>query len=219
MNRVTRLLVSLAAASACAATSLCAVAAKPAPVFKTSFDCTGTRASVEKLICRDSQLAQMDLELQRLYLLALTDDHSQPPPRKVETDQLFWIDARNQCGSGPEPKVCTLQRYAERAYQLRKGSAIARTRDPSRLTDGPAAFRCAGLNSPIEATYFHVQPGIVFLKWANTSASLSQVPTGSGNLYTSKDARANYRFWQDGNDATFQMPGSGQLSCTGEPAI
>jgi uncharacterized protein len=218
MKMMTALIASLLAASA--TTSVCAAKkSPPPPVYKTSFDCSSARASVEKLICRDSQLAQMDIELNRLYLLALTDDHSVPPPKKVETDQIFWIDARNQCGGAADPRACTLQRYAERAFQLRQGSAIARTRDPSRLSDGPVVFRCTGLNSPMAATYIHVEPAIVFLKWANASVALSQVPSGSGTLYTSQDPRTNYRFWQDGNQALFQPPGAGQLSCIAEPGI
>ncbi|MGO4611630.1 lysozyme inhibitor LprI family protein, partial [Variovorax sp. 2RAF20] len=83
-----------------------------------SFDCAEAKASVEKLICRDPQLAQMDIELTRLYRLALTDEHSVPRPDKIMIDQQFWIDARNQCASTPVPKTCTVRSYAERAYQL-----------------------------------------------------------------------------------------------------
>jgi len=216
MKMSTALFASLLAASATAGVHAAKKAPPPPPVYKTSFDCTRASTSVEKLICRDPQLAQMDIELNRLYQLALTDEHSVPPPKKVETDQLFWIDSRNQCGAGADARSCTVQRYAERAYQLRQGSAIARTRDPSRLSDGPVNFRCTGLNSTVAATYFHVQPAILFLKWADTSVMLSQVPGGSATLYTSADPRTNYRFWQDGNQALFQPPGAGQLSCIAE---
>ncbi|MBK5354187.1 MliC family protein [Pseudomonas sp. TH41] len=213
MKTVTALLACLATASVFAVTSTCANAAS----FKTSFDCTTARASIEKLICRDSQLAQMDLELTRLYRLALTDEHSVPRPDKVMIDQQFWIDARNQCASDREPKACTIRSYAERAHQLRQGSAIVRTKDPDRLTEGPLAFRCTGLNAPIAATFFITQPGIVYLKWANTSITLNQVPSDSGTQYTGKDSLGNYRFWQDGDVVLFQKPGSAQMSCTAEP--
>jgi uncharacterized protein len=197
-----------------AVTSPCANAAS----FKTSFDCTTARASIEKLICRDSQLAQMDIELTRLYRLALTDEHSVPRPDKVMIDQQFWIDARNQCASDREPKACTIRSYAERAHQLRQGSAIVRTKDPDRLTEGPLAFRCTGLNAPIAATFFTTQPGVVYLKWANASVTLNQVPSDSGTQYTGKDYHGSYRFRQDGDVVLFQKPGSAQMSCTAEPA-
>lgn len=132
-------------------------------------------------------------------------------------DQQFWIEARNQCASGPAPKACTIRSYAERAHQLRQGSAIVRTKDPDRLTEGPLAFRCTGLNELIVATFFSTQPGVVYLKWANTSITLSQVPNDSGTQYTGKDYQGNYSFWQNGNVVLFQKPGSGGMSCTAEP--
>jgi uncharacterized protein len=215
MKTVTALFTCLLAASVYAATSTCANAAS----FQTSFDCAEARESVEKLICRDPQLAQMDIELTRLYRLALTDEHSVPRPDKVLIDQEFWIEDRNQCASEPAPKACTIRRYAERAHQLRQGSAIVRTKDPDRLTEGPLAFRCAGLNALIAATFFMTQPGVVYLKWANTSITLNQVQSDSGTHYTGKDSLGSYSFWQDGNVVLFQKPGSGEMRCAAEPVV
>ena len=214
MKTVMALFTCLLAVSVYAATSTCANAS---PVFQTSFDCATARASIEKLICRDPQLAQMDIELTRLYRLALTDEHSVPRPDKVMIDQQFWIEARDQCASEPVPKACTIRSYAERAHQLRQGSAIARTKDPDRLTEGPLTFRCTGFNALIAATFFNTQPGVVYLKWANTSITLNQVQSDSGTQYTGKDSQGSYSFWQDGNVVLFQKPGSGEMSCTAEP--
>ncbi|RON09893.1 hypothetical protein BK659_08230 [Pseudomonas brassicacearum] len=218
MKTLTTLFTCLLAASLCAATSTCANAAPPSPLFKTSFDCAKASASVEKLICRDPQLAQMDIELTRLYRLALTDEHSVSRPDKVMIDQQFWIEARNQCASTPAPKACTIRSYAERAHQLRQGSAIVRTKDPDRLTEGPLVFRCTGINALIAATFFSTQPGVVYLKWANSSITLSQVQSDSGTHYTGKDYQGNYSFWQNADVILFQKPGSGEMSCTAEPA-
>lgn len=222
MKTVTALFTCLLV-SVCAATIPFANAAKhskpakPARIYKTSFDCGNASARVEKLICRDPQLAQMDIELLRLYRLALTDEHSIPPPEKVMIDQHFWIDSRNQCGTAPEPKACTIRSYAERAHQLRQGSAIVRTKDPDRLTDGPLTFRCTGLNESIAATFFNTQPGVVYLKWANASITLNQMPSDSGTRYIGKDYKGNYSFRQNVNGVFFQKPGAGEMNCTIEP--
>jgi uncharacterized protein len=172
---------------------------------------------VEKLICRDPQLARMDLELYRLYRLALTDERSVPRPDKVMTDQRYWTLDRNQCASTAEPKACIRQAYAERAHQLRQGSAIVRTKDPSRLTDGPLAFHCNGLDALVAATYFKAGPDVLYLRWATTSITLSQVPSDSGERYSGQDARGSYSFSQNGNQALLQRPASAPLSCTLEP--
>jgi uncharacterized protein len=218
MKTVTHLLASALAASACATMSICASAGTGTQIINTSFDCARAKASVEKLICRDAQLMQMEIELTRLYRLALSDDHSVPRPDKIEIDQQFWVDARNQCATEAEPKACTIRSYAERAHQLRQGSAIARTRDPGRLTEGPVAFRCAGLNALISATFFDTEPGVVYLKWATSSVTLTQVQSEYETRYTGKDRQGTYSFWQNGNMAIFQKPGSGEMSCTAEPA-
>ncbi|WP_223458189.1 MULTISPECIES: MliC family protein [unclassified Pseudomonas] len=223
MKMVMPLLASVLAVSACVTASLCDAATKvkpkpkPLPTYKTSFDCATPQASAEKLICHDAQLASMDLELNRLYLLALTDDHSVPRPNKVEIDQRFWLESRNQCGGGTQAKACVVRSYAERAFQLRQGSAIARTKDPSRRTEGPVAFHCAGFSPLIAATFFTVEPGVVLLKWANTSITLNQVPNDYGTQYTGKDYKGNYSFWQIGDDVFLQIPGSGKMNCAAEP--
>ncbi len=221
MKMVMPLLASVLAVSTCVTASVCDAATKakpkPLPTYKTSFDCSNPQASVEQFVCHDAQLARMDLELNRLYLLALSDDHSVPRPDKVEIDQRFWVQSRNQCGAGPQARECIVRQYAERAFQLRQGSAIARTKDPSRLTEGPLAYRCAGFNALVAATFFTVDPGVVFLKWANTSITLNQVPSNSGNQYTGKDSKGNYSFWQLGSDVFLQIPGSGQMTCAVEP--
>lgn len=212
MKTVTALFTCLFAASVCAAASTCANAAPPPGI-----DCAQAKVSVEKLICRDPQLMQMDNELTRLYRLALTDEHSVPPPDNVIIDQRFWVAARNDCAAGHEQKACVIRSYAERAHQLRQGSAIVRTKDPDRLTEGPLTYRCAGFNALIAATFFSTQPGVVYLKWANTAIALNQVPSESGTRYTGKDYQGNYSFWQDGDAVLFQKPGSREMSCTVEP--
>ncbi|WP_419710615.1 MliC family protein [Pseudomonas sp. NFX224] len=213
MKKVTACFASVLSASICLATVPCA----HAPPFTTSYDCATATATVEKLICRDSQLAQMDIELMRLYRLALTDEHSVPLPDKVLIDQQFWVEDRNQCASQADIKACTIQSYAKRAHQLRQGSAIVRTKDPSRLTEGPLAFRCAGLNALLAATFFTTQPGVVYLTWAKSAITLNQVPSDFGTQYIGKDFQGSYSFRQDGNNAVFQKPGSAALSCTVEP--
>ncbi|MDB6141361.1 MAG: Membrane-bound lysozyme-inhibitor of c-type lysozyme [Pseudomonas sp.] len=217
MKTVAALFSCLLTASLCAASSTCAKAASPPPILKTSFDCAKARATAEKLICRDPQLKQMDIELTRLYRLALTDNHSVPPPDRVVIDQQSWIDTRNQCGSESAPKTCAIRSYAERAHQLRQGSAIVRTKDPDSLTEGPLTFRCTGLDPLMTATFFNTQPGVVYLKWANTSITLNQVPSDSGTRYAGKDYQGNYSFGQNGDVVLFQKPGSGVMSCTVEP--
>ena len=72
-------------------------------------------------------------------------------------------------------------------------------------------------NALIAATYFNTQPGVVYLKWANTSIIFNQVPSDSGTRYIGKDYQGNYSFRQNDNGVFFQKPGSGEMNCTVEP--
>ncbi|RLU11249.1 hypothetical protein CS078_07405 [Pseudomonas prosekii] len=209
------LLICLLATDANAASGP-SISDEPAAPIRTTFDCALAKASIEKLICRDPQLKQMDMEVFRLYRLALTDERSVPPPKKISIDQQFWVDARSQCGADPDPKACAIHRYAERAHQLRQGSTIARTKDPYRLTEGPVVFRCAGLSGVVAASFFMMQPGLVYLKWANGAVTLSQVTSDSGTRYTGKDAQGSYSFWQSDDAVVFQKPGVGGMRCSAQ---
>ena len=202
---------------ACALCSDWASAAVNNRYYNTGYDCAVTAIDIEKLICRDPQLARMNLEMIRLYRLALTDQRSQPPPEKIVTDQRFWLLARDQCANAIYPKVCTIERYAERAFELRRGSAIVRTKDPDRLTEGPVAFRCNGQHAPITATYFNAGPNVVYLKWADTSITLSQVSSETGTRYSNQGNEDNYSFWQNGGQAMLNRPGSPSVICNVEP--
>lgn len=213
MKSVTAFFTCAFAASVCLAASNCANAA----TFTTSFDCATATLTVEKLICRDAQLAQMDVELNRLYRLSLTDEHAVPLPDKVMIDQQFWVDERNQCASAADPRTCVIGAYAERAHRLRQGSAIVRTKDPDRLTEGPLAFRCQSLNALLAATFFSTRPAVVYLSWGKNSITLNQVPSDSGSRYVGKDSLGPYSFWQDGSSVLFQKPGAAAMSCTAEP--
>lgn len=203
-------------ASTAGAASGPSISDEPAGPIRTTFDCALAKVTIEKLICRDPQLKQMDMEVFRLYRLALTDERAVPPPKKIIVDQQFWVDARSQCGADPDPKACAIRRYAERAHQLRQGSTIARTKDPYRLTEGPEAFRCNGLNGAVTASFFMMQPGLVYLKWANGAVTLSQVASDSGTRYTGKDAQGNYSFWQSDDAVVFQKPGAGEMRCSAQ---
>lgn len=211
MKTVTALFRCLFAASLCAAASTCAHAASPPGI-----DCAKTRVSVEKLICRDPQLTQMDIELTRLYRLALTDERSVPPRTKSSSTSSSGSmpamgvprDRSKRCASSAVmPSVRT-------SFAKARPSCEPRIRPTHRR---PLAFRCAGFNTLITATFFSTQPGVVYLKWANTAITLSQVPSDSGTRYTGKDYQGNYSFWQDGNAVLFQKPGSREMSCTVEP--
>jgi uncharacterized protein len=63
-----------------------------------SFSCRGDLASDERAICDDSELAQLDVELQNTYDRAM---RKAPPngQRQIRDQQRNWLNQRRGCGS------------------------------------------------------------------------------------------------------------------------
>lgn len=82
------------------------------PAHSVSFDCAKATTSVEKSICGDDKLSQMDSDLAVAYKQALerSDDK-----QKLVHEQRQWIqDVRNACADA----ICLTQAYTARLKQL-----------------------------------------------------------------------------------------------------
>jgi uncharacterized protein YecT (DUF1311 family) len=93
------------------------VSAKP---FPTSFNCERANEEVEQAICANEKVAQLDRELNMVYLRRLRSasaDHQQ----KLRNEQRTWIRSRNQeCGNIYKGWVeCLTDMYAKRIGQLK----------------------------------------------------------------------------------------------------
>lgn len=74
-----------------------ALATPPAPETATpSFNCASAGNAAERMVCSNSQLAALDLQIAALYRAAR---EAAADPSVVRADQRQWIDERNQCGS------------------------------------------------------------------------------------------------------------------------
>lgn len=84
-----------------------------------SFDCGKASSMVEKTICADPNLAQLDSKLMALYQQAMkqTDNGD-----ALKSQQLNWLrQVRNPCTSA----ACLSNAYQQRIAELQKGSAAA----------------------------------------------------------------------------------------------
>lgn len=88
-------------------TSLAAVSA--------SFDCAKARSAVEKMVCSETALADLDSRLGQLYTGLLSNMRS-AQVEKLRQGQKSWLAERNRCGD----KTCLEQRYKERLAQLNR---------------------------------------------------------------------------------------------------
>ena len=88
--------------------------------IQASFDCAKASTRVEKLICSDSELASLDIELANVY--ANTRNSLDTGGKKaLLNEQRKWIDEYNQCAD----KFCVQQQMQERIRALQNYSSKA----------------------------------------------------------------------------------------------
>lgn len=179
----------------------------PRPADGPSFDCGRARGQAQEMVCADKELAAMDREVDRLYRLA------GPDKGDVAAAQRDWLAARDQCWRTDDLRQCVLTAYAKRVHQL-CGALPATGAEAGANSVGPVAYRCAGLDAPVGATFVNTDPGAVYLTWGPThELALPRAESASGARYAGRVDGADWTFWIKGREATLSMPGKGDLAC------
>jgi uncharacterized protein len=76
-----------------------------------SFDCAKARSKIEKLICADSDLSNLDQDLGEIYSMDLARDIDAV---NLKTSQRTWLAKRDLCADS----MCVKQAYEDRLAQL-----------------------------------------------------------------------------------------------------
>jgi len=102
-----------AAGSGIVAIVFLAMLALPARAAQPSFDCDGARAEVEKMICGDDVLADLDLRLARDFARALARASADQVP-ELKASQRTWRAQMLKCAQTDDPRGCVLNAYTKR---------------------------------------------------------------------------------------------------------
>lgn len=78
-----------------------------------SFDCQKAKSFVEKAICQDSVLSDLDDELGALYQSAM-DSSSKPAAAALKKQQMKWLSQRDTC----QTNACVKKSYQKRIIDL-----------------------------------------------------------------------------------------------------
>ena len=116
---------------ACAGmTAIAIMASLASPAL--AFDCTKAKTAVEKAICADPALKQVDDDLATAYS-AVRSGLEEADQKMMTISQKRWIARREACGSdGEDLAACVKQRTAERLAFL-KGTAASGPEVPGKL--------------------------------------------------------------------------------------
>lgn len=181
-----------------------APSAKPERAIMASFDCDRARGQAQELICGDSMLAAMDRELARLTSLA------GDPASQAE-----WVQQRDACAKADELRQCVMAAAMLKIHRVRQGSEAARAAAGPSL--GPVEFDCRGLPDPLQATFVQSDPGAVTLEWGGRSIAIEQISAASSAYYEGRWDGQSFAFRNKDREATFTMPGKGDLQCSETP--
>lgn len=93
----------------------CALIISGSEALAASFDCTKAATSVEKMICADNNLSELDEKLGKAYLEA---GKKYPDTTALKQEQRAWLKERNKCGNSD----CLRNKYQERIAVLSQAS-------------------------------------------------------------------------------------------------
>jgi uncharacterized protein len=182
---------------------------------KASFDCAKAAAEAEKLVCGDAQLARLDVELARVYRLALDAPQLEAGRKnELQATQRGWIRGRDDCWKADDRRQCVADTYVLRIHELRQSYVGTKTADNAGISKGPFISRCQGLNELVATHFVNVDPPMVSLLWLDTYALvLTGGPSASGTRYSRKYDDGEYVYWEKGDEAFFQAPGRRDAIC------
>jgi uncharacterized protein len=78
-----------------------------------SFDCQKAKTFIEKAVCQDPALSDLDDELGALYQSAI-DNSSTPAANALKKQQLQWLKQRDTC----QTNACVKKAYQKRIIDL-----------------------------------------------------------------------------------------------------
>jgi len=96
---------------------LATMTSAPASAAQPSFDCDTARSEVEKMICGDDALADLDQRLAKDFANALARA-SADQVSELRAAQRAWRSQMLKCAQEPDPRGCTLDAYTRRIDQL-----------------------------------------------------------------------------------------------------
>jgi uncharacterized protein len=83
-----------------------------------SFNCAKAEHEVETLICKDAELAKLDVSLTNLYNTLLKNTPASKK-RGLQAEQSGWVKGRNDCWKSSDQRACVKTEYESRIKELK----------------------------------------------------------------------------------------------------
>jgi len=198
------------AQSSAAASEQASAAIQPlaqAAAATPGFDCKKATLKAEIMICGNARLAQLDVEVTRLYdLIGKAPGIDRAALQRLQGG---WLNKRNACATTDNSETCLLDAYAGRISDLRAGYPVAR--NDTAVSIGPIGWHCPA--GDMISTFINGASSMVYVKWADKSAVLTQAISASGARYAADLPDGSYEFWNKGDEVMWTVPGKGMVVC------
>lgn len=198
------------AQSSAAASEQASAAVQPlaqAAAATPGFNCKKATLKAEIMVCGNARLAQLDVEVTRLYgLIGKAPDIDRVALQRLQGG---WLNKRNACATTDSSETCLLNAYAGRISDLRAGYPVAR--NDTAVSIGPIGWHCPA--GDMTSTFINGTDSMVYVKWADKSAVLTQSESASGARYAADLPDGPYEFWNKGDEVMWTVPGKGMVVC------
>jgi uncharacterized protein len=168
-----------------------------------SFDCANAERDIEKLICTDQELNELD-ELAISYYQSAARTASGARHRLLQKSQRDWLQERDKCG-GSTVRKCLFMRYTARLLRLEvqygQGDATS-----------PLTYRCGELEHEIDVSFFKTVPPAVSLSLGRANEPVTAIlqPSDKGEKYVAADGLV---FWASGEEASISLHDGKKAVC------
>ncbi|GIU48934.1 lysozyme inhibitor LprI family protein [Shewanella sp. KT0246] len=177
-----------------------------------AFDCQKAQGQVELLICKDDQLAKLDVQLSKTYRKAI-NQIGNDELANFKAFQRGWIKGRNDCWKATDIKQCVQSSYETRLTELQIAAAEFEVPEPIQYECGLKANDTLTKitayfynDTTLPAAMLTITPTSNYIKATNL-ALLTR--TASGAKYQGQ----NFSFWTHQGEAIFSQFEQADLSC------
>lgn len=170
-----------------------------------TLDCGQTKDPVEKLICADPGLIELDRKMQLAYSNAVKGwPLDEIADQKIR--QYQWIKERSACGKAKDTRRCVERLYKTRTIEFQiKSGALG---DPE-----PIAYRCEGDDAPLSVVYYSTSPRSVVVTRGYDQVIAFNDSTDESGMYRAED----FEFRDQQAIATIVWKGKTLRCKTGKP--
>ncbi|PWC37944.1 hypothetical protein TSO352_07670 [Azospirillum sp. TSO35-2] len=176
----------------------------PALAQGPSFSCAQASSSVERLVCADQSLSDLDRKLAEVFVQAAATRMATADPVTLKAEQRGWIKGRDDCWKSKDMRGCVEQLYQDRIVELQARYGLV-------AAEPPIVWVCDGdAKSLVTVRFFDTDPPTLIAERGGRSSLMYGRSAASGARYEGQ----NTAFWEHhGEAAVVWGVGAPEMTC------